>query len=63
MGKEKLIKKLLEDFLGGSVINTSSSNAGGVGLTPGREPDPTCLMAKKPNHKINNIVKNSVKTF
>lgn len=36
---------------------------GGVGSNPGLEPDPTCLMAKKPNHKINNIVKNSVKTF
>ena len=54
---------MLEDFPGGSVVKTLSSNAGGVGLIPHQEPDPTCLMAKTPKHKTNNIVKNSVKTF
>ena len=35
------------DFPGIQVVKTSPSNAGGAGLIPGRELNPTCLMPKE----------------
>ena len=39
------------DFSDSPVVKTSPSKAGDVGSVPGQG-DPTCLTAKKPNHKM-----------
>ena len=41
------------DFPGGTVVKTSTSNAGDEGLIPGWgvKIPPTCLAVKKPEHK------------
>ena len=43
------------DFPGGTVVKTSTSNAGDEGLIPGWgvKIPPTCLAVKKPEHKQN----------
>ena len=59
MNKEKIIKGC-GDFPGSLVVQTSPSNAGGADLIPDQEGggesyDPTCLTAKTPKHKIQEV--------
>ena len=54
----------LWNFLGGPVVNTSPSNAGGTGLIPGQGAKiPTGLVAKTPKHKNSHTVTDSTNTL
>ena len=46
------------DFPGGPMVKTSPSNVGVAGFYPwSGSYDPTCLVAKKPKHKKNHMIK------
>ena len=61
-------KWLRWDFPGGLVVNTSLSNAGGIGPAPDLGANiPKCLITKTPKHfkkkkKRSNPITNSIKT-
>ena len=50
-------REWLGDFLGDPIVETLPANAGGAGLTLGWETkNSTCLLAKKPKHKVEAIL-------